>query len=650
MAITIGSITANRTTVNDNAPTVAVPSGASVGDLFVLVWHFIGSATVTWPAGFTDVGVTAYDANVSQYSKAAIRVCDGSETGSFTGSTPQYERWETRCIVVKGASATPDAKSANATYQYSSTADFSGASITTTGASRTILFIAGTEAGGTATATGTAVPPSGFTTDESVDRGNGTFTMIAHGAQASAGAATYVGSATFGAVADSRGSAIIVLAFTLSGGNSFSGSVTESLTMADTGIGVSSFQAASSQGITATDSTAASNSSSGTAVETGSVADTQTGAQGVSGAASESASLSDAQTGSAGVAGTAAESLAAAETLSPSMTASSAAAESLSASDAGTASSSASASVSEAFSIAEVAMVSQAAIVAAAESVAVVDGLAGSWSTSAAIAESLTVSAAFSTNTEVLASMSEALILADSASASAALFASISEANTLADQASAMSAFGALCIEAVSVVEALNAQMDASVTVAELLSVVDAPGVIASMTAAIVESGSLTDAIAAFLGGISIGADSPAFWIVPRRLNFIRLPPRHMFTKYSVKPLKKRSLETITVDVDASAYLGDGVAISAVVSTTVEPVTDVPLEVSSVQCNTRAIVINGNTVDAGKALQMVISGGKAGADHGARGYLVRVLCDTDRGSDVSEVLVPVQVDDYPYIT
>lgn len=570
MAITIGSITTNNSTVNDNAPSVAVPSGASAGDLYVLFWCNLLSGTVTWPAGFTDIGVVANETNVLGYMRAAVRTATGSESGSFTGSTANYQKWEARCVVVHGAQATPDVVSANSTYQYGSSSNLDGASITTTGAGRTILWAASAGSGSGAACTATVTPPSGLSTDSFTDRGNGATVAIAHGTQASAGAATYSGSASFGGVADSRGADILVLAFTQAGGNAFTGGMSESITLTDTGTGVSAFQAVASESGTFSDMSAASSASAHALTESGTLTDTQA--------------------------------------------------------------------------------VSQGTISAVAEAASVADMVAGAWGSASAAGESLMLSDAFSPNAMAVGAMMEAVNAADSASASSSFVATVFELAGLIDLAEAAAAFVAQGTESIALLDALGVQFTASASMSEVIGLIDGVAVLSGLTAEIVESGALTDAMSAFLGSISIGADSPAFWVVPLRRNFIKLPPRLMFTKYSVKPLTKRSSETITVDVDASAYLGEGVAISVVLSASVEPVTDTPLDVSGLQFNTHAIVINGNTVGAGNALQMIISGGQAGPNRGARGYLVRVLCNTDRGNDVAEVLVPVQVDDYPYIT
>lgn len=653
MAITIGSITTAHSSVNDNAPSVAVPAGASVGDLFVLIWHFLGSSTVTWPSGFTDIGVTANESNVAGYAKAAIRVCDGSETGSFTGSTGSYQQWEARCVIVKGASATLDAKSANSTYQYSSTAAFTGASITTTGASRTILFIAGTTAGGNQTATGTVVPPSGFTTDNTVDRGNGMLTTIAHGSQASAGAATYSGSATFGAVSDSRGSDILVLAFTPSGGNSFIGGVSESMTMADTGAGVSAFQAASTQSLSATDSATGSNSSSASASEAINATSAQTAAQGVSGATTESATLADSQTGAGGFSGASSESITVAEAIAPSSTASASAAEAIAASDAQAASITTSADVSETSTASDAMTSSLAVTMAVAEAVTPAESAGGAWSSSSSVAESLTASDTCSPNAIAVGAMAETVAVLDSAAASAAMYASVSEGALLSDQSAAMAAFSALCVEAATLVEVLGTQLAASAGVDELLSVVDGPSVITSMTSSVIELCGLVDAATAFLGAISIGADSPAYWVAPFRSFAVVLPARAekgSFVKTYADPFVKRSIESVGADIDASHYLGEGVLITSVLGSTVEPATDPALQVSGITVNGAVKTINGVSVQPGQGLQMTIAGGVPRLGKAGRPYTVRIRCTTNRGADVLELTVPVVVDDFPYFS
>ncbi len=214
----IGNITAAYSAVSDNAPTVAVPSGAVAGDIFVLVWDIIGTGSVTWPSGFTEVSVYGNEANVHGVTRIAIRTATGSESGSFSGTLSNYTAWEGRCIVVKGVNATPDANTVKNNYAYSTSSSLTGNAITTTGAGRFILWVGAGSSGGKLAATASITPPSGISIDSTVDRGNGEFITIGHGTQASAGTATYSGTASFGAVNDSRGNNTFTLAFVASGG------------------------------------------------------------------------------------------------------------------------------------------------------------------------------------------------------------------------------------------------------------------------------------------------------------------------------------------------------------------------------------------------------------------------------------------------
>lgn len=225
----IGSITNAHVTYGDNAPTVAVPSGAVAGNVYALFWlNITHGATLTWPDGFTEVSDLAYEANSGADLRCALRVATGSESGSFTGSTTSWQSWRTICAVITGVSATPDDASGNGTYAYTSSASLTGASITTTGADRVILWAAATLLGGSA-ATPTLTPPAGLTTDTVVDFGNGATIALADGTQASAGSATYSGSMGFGGVADSRSGLTLTIALAQSGGGGITGSLSGTL-------------------------------------------------------------------------------------------------------------------------------------------------------------------------------------------------------------------------------------------------------------------------------------------------------------------------------------------------------------------------------------------------------------------------------------
>ena len=232
----IGSITSAHVTYNDNAPTVAVPSGAVEGNVYALFWSNLShGATLTWPDGFTEVSDLAHEASFGVDMRCALRAATGSESGSFTGSTTSWQHWRTVCAVITGVSATPDDAGGNGTYAYASSASLTGASITTTGADRVILWAAATLSGGSA-ATPTLTPPAGLTTDTVIDFGNGSTIALADGTQASAGSATYSGSMGFGGVDDSRSGLILTIALAQSGGGG--SSQTLAVTLADVTVAV----------------------------------------------------------------------------------------------------------------------------------------------------------------------------------------------------------------------------------------------------------------------------------------------------------------------------------------------------------------------------------------------------------------------------
>lgn len=216
MALTVGAVTSALSSVSDQSPTVAVPAGASAGDLFLLIWHRINAgSTCTWPSGFTEVS-TAEDSNLGIGMRVAIKTAVGNETGSFYGSTSGWQPWRAVCAVLKGVQPTLDASSALGGYAYSSVAPMNGAPITTTGPNRNILWIGSTWAASMAAETASVTPPSGTTQQYIADWNNGGIIVIATALQGAQGAQTYSGSAQF-ASADSRSGLVSTLALTDSG-------------------------------------------------------------------------------------------------------------------------------------------------------------------------------------------------------------------------------------------------------------------------------------------------------------------------------------------------------------------------------------------------------------------------------------------------
>lgn len=114
--------------------------------------------------------------------------------------------------------------------------------------------------------------------------------------------------------------------------------------------------------------------------------------------------------------------------------------------------------------------------------------------------------------------------------------------------------------------------------------------------------------------------------------------------KKLVTPLDKRASETVTLEADATAYLGAGVTLLGVTSSSSTPS---GLTLTNITINTTESTILGRKVPAGKALSLVVSAGSANGQLGQT-YLVRVVCTTTPGVDVVELTIPVKVDDYPY--
>lgn len=212
----VGTVTADRSTSNDNAPKVAVPAGASVGQLYCLVWSYLSSSSVpAWPEGFTEV-LAVQENTVLGYTRVALRVCDGTESGFFLGSTSSYQQWEARCFIIGGVQASPEDAKGFASYAYTSTAAATGASVTSGGAGRCALWIASSTSGGRTAATASVTPPAGFSPVSSIDRGDGTVLIIAD-STIGAGSAAFSGSIDFGGVADSRGVTVSTLVFAPAG-------------------------------------------------------------------------------------------------------------------------------------------------------------------------------------------------------------------------------------------------------------------------------------------------------------------------------------------------------------------------------------------------------------------------------------------------
>lgn len=221
MAITIGNVTSHDSVAWGTTPNVSCPSGGATGDHYLLFVAVTGGNTVTWPTGFTEVSTYVAETSFGRDLRAAVRPYDGSEPGTFSCTGNAVNTWSIACAVIKGANGTPDVVSqAVASSTWGTTVNLNGASITTTGANRTVLWLGMTLMSDTP---GTLTPPSGFTTI--VNHGatsDGHCLVAAHGTQASAGAASYSGTMVYGS-SDSRGGGVLTVAFAEASGGSSPG-------------------------------------------------------------------------------------------------------------------------------------------------------------------------------------------------------------------------------------------------------------------------------------------------------------------------------------------------------------------------------------------------------------------------------------------
>lgn len=210
----VGATTGAHVGYSDNAPTVAVPAGAVAGDLYVLAILYQSGNTITWPSGFTEVSSSAVLVDGPIF-RVALRTAAGSESGNFVASLSGWQKWSAICGVVSGFSATEDDSSGAANYNaYAPSVALNGVEITTTGAGRQIIWFGSTVDWGLSTGAATITLPSGLSIDREDDDGAGLVMVMASGVKSSAGAATYSGTADFGAVNGSRSGLVITLALT----------------------------------------------------------------------------------------------------------------------------------------------------------------------------------------------------------------------------------------------------------------------------------------------------------------------------------------------------------------------------------------------------------------------------------------------------
>lgn len=209
----VGLVTSALVTYSDNAPTVAVPGGAVAGDFFLLGIQCPPSVTLTWPIGFTEATDFSEEVNLGTLFRTALKSASGSESGDFVASMSGYGGWMAICAVVHGFNSTVGDGSGQSSYGYATSVSMTGGSVTTAGDGHLVVWVATTGAGGGQACTASVTQPSGMTLHDLQDAGNGSSICLASMVQATAGAATYSGSADFGAVSDSRDSNVITLTF-----------------------------------------------------------------------------------------------------------------------------------------------------------------------------------------------------------------------------------------------------------------------------------------------------------------------------------------------------------------------------------------------------------------------------------------------------
>lgn len=609
----VGTTTSASVNYSDNAPTVAVPSGAVAGNLYVLAVEYMSSATITWPSGFTEVGASAYDSNIGARLRVAIRTATGTESGSFVCSLSSYSNWVATCTVVSGYSAPAEAVSANNTYAYTNSAAMTGASVTTTGANRMILWVGATGSAGTAS-TVTYTAPTGLTKNATVDNGIGITMSVAYGVQASAGAATYSGTASFGATSDSRAGTIITLALAPSGGAAALASSVTATSTATASLTVGAKLAASVAAlatVTAALTVGAKLSSSPVAVSTAS--------------ASLQVGVGFASTVTAASAATAG--LTTSINLGGSLSASA----------------SASADLRTGASLASVLAAVSSSSGALTTSINLGGSVGASSLASGALLTQIAMAASAASTPAASATLTAASAFVGMAPAASTASGSLSTQIKLGGQAWSVGAISGDLTTGISLAGTAQASSSGLAAVssgAALLS-----GVAASDAVAV---GRLTVYQAIWSGPASHS------WSIPKIVRHCTLLEREDQREFNLKtaihPIDKRSAETLTRDIDARRLLGDGITLVDVLSVTVEPETEVALTASGAVINTDATVIEGESVPVGKVVQIVLAGGMAGVNKTGRPYLVRIMCATSRAPEAVELTVPVLVDDYPYLS
>ncbi|MDB6104057.1 MAG: hypothetical protein JWO52_4056 [Gammaproteobacteria bacterium] len=196
----IGNTTSAFSTSSSNTVTLAVPSGATTADCFLIaVDTQSSSATITWPSGFAEITPHPSEVVIGSMLRVAIKSATGSESGNFVATISGFFAFTALCAVVQGVSSTlQDAQGNAPTESFGSSISLVGASVSTGAANNFVVFVGAVQAGGT-TATATFTQPSGFTKNATVDSGVGNALGLASFIEPTNGSVSYTGSMAYSA-------------------------------------------------------------------------------------------------------------------------------------------------------------------------------------------------------------------------------------------------------------------------------------------------------------------------------------------------------------------------------------------------------------------------------------------------------------------
>jgi hypothetical protein len=211
----IGNSTSSVATGNVNTISVAVPTGATTADAFLLTADVVdggsGTTTFTWPSGFTEIASSATEGVIGSRLRAAIKAATGLESGSFVTNFSNFGQVLACCAVVQGVSATLVTSSANAPAEaFGSSISLAGAAVTTGAANNFSVLIGGVCSGGV-TAVATFTQPTSFTKNRTVDAGQGNALGLASFVEPTNGSVTY----TTGSMGYTASQALAPLVLTL---------------------------------------------------------------------------------------------------------------------------------------------------------------------------------------------------------------------------------------------------------------------------------------------------------------------------------------------------------------------------------------------------------------------------------------------------